>query len=669
MDSINHTVKNESLVSVPTAGPLLKNIQSPADLKKLSPTQLREVSDELRQFIIDIVSVHGGHFGASLGVVELTVALHYVYNSPSDSIIWDVGHQAYGHKILTGRRDQFHTNRTYQGLSGFPKRSESEHDAFGVGHSSTSISAALGMAVANDLDGTGNKVVAVIGDGAMTGGQAFEALNNAGFMKKDVLVILNDNNMSIDPNVGALNEYLADITSSKTFNRVRDEIYDLLGHFKSAGDTIRKIASRLESAVTAAVTPGSLFRSFGFKYYGPIDGHDVDGLRKTLEDLKNVKGPKLLHVVTVKGKGFAPAEREQTKWHAQSSPFDKITGKSLATPPVKVKAPKYQDVFGEALVQLAQKNEQIVSMTPAMPSGSSLLPMMQAFPDRAFDVGIAEQHAVTFAAGLAAQGKKAFCAIYSTFLQRGFDQLVHDVAIQKLPVVFCIDRAGVVGADGPTHHGAYDISYLRSIPNLIISSPLNEQDLRDMMFTASEYDEAAWAIRYPRGASTGMNVREHFESMPIGKGKKIKDGEIIAIATFGPIGKYAIEVCEAYAAEGIHIAHYDMRYAKPLDIQLLNEIALKFDHVITLEDAAVVGGFGSAVAEYYATIDMDSIADTSARENKNHPPRLHIMGLPDRIIEHGTQRELHDEVGIGPDGLSEKIAYILTHQKVSEFSA
>jgi len=669
MDSINHTVNNESLVSVPIAGPLLKNIQSPADLKKLSPTQLREVSDELRQFIIDIVSVHGGHFGASLGVVELTVALHYVYNSPDDSIIWDVGHQAYGHKILTGRRDQFHTNRTYQGLSGFPKRSESEHDAFGVGHSSTSISAALGMAVANDLDGTGNKVVAVIGDGAMTGGQAFEALNNAGFMNKDILVILNDNNMSIDPNVGALNEYLADITSSKTFNRVRDEIYDLLGHFKSAGDTIRKIASRLESAVTAAVTPGSLFRSFGFKYYGPIDGHDVDGLRKTLEDLKNVKGPKLLHVVTVKGKGFAPAEREQTKWHAQSSPFDKITGKSLATPSVKVKAPKYQDVFGEALVQLAQKNEQIVSMTPAMPSGSSLLPMMQAFPARAFDVGIAEQHAVTFAAGLAAQGKKAFCAIYSTFLQRGFDQLVHDVAIQKLPVVFCIDRAGVVGADGPTHHGAYDISYLRSIPNLIISSPLNEQDLRDMMFTASEYDEAAWAIRYPRGASTGMNVREHFESMPIGKGKKIKDGEVVAIATFGPIGKYAIEVCEAYAAEGIHIAHYDMRYAKPLDIQLLNEIALKFDHVITLEDAAVLGGFGSAVAEYYATLDMDSIADTSAREHKNNPPRLHIMGLPDRIIEHGTQRELHDEVGIGPDGLTEKIASILAHQKVSEFSA
>ena len=669
MDSINHMAKNDSSEYTPTPGPLLKNIQSPKDLKKLPKTQLREISDELRQFIIDIVSVHGGHFGASLGVVELTVALHYVYNSPQDSIIWDVGHQAYGHKILTGRRDKFYSNRTYKGLSGFPKRSESVHDAFGVGHSSTSISAALGMAVANDLNGTGDKVVAVIGDGAMTGGQAFEALNNAGFMNKDVLVILNDNNMSIDPNVGALNEYLADITSSKTFNRVRDEIYDLLGHFKSAGETMRRIASKLESAITAAVTPGSLFRSFGFKYYGPVDGHDVDGLRKTLEDLKNIKGPKLLHLVTVKGKGFAPAEREQTKWHAQSSPFDKITGKSLAVPTIKTKAPKYQDVFGEALVQLAQKNEQIVSMTPAMPSGSSLLPMMHTFPDRAFDVGIAEQHAVTFAAGLAAQGKKAFCAIYSTFLQRGFDQLVHDVAIQQLPVVFCIDRAGVVGADGPTHHGAYDISYLRSIPNLIISSPLHEQDLRDMMFTASEYNEAAWAIRYPRGASTGMTLRDNFEKIAIGKGKKIRDGEAIALATFGPIGKYAIEVCKAYAAKGIQVAHYDMRYAKPIDTQLLNEIALKFDHVITLEDAAVVGGFGSAVAEYYATLDMNSLAETLSSENKNYPPRLYIMGLPDRIIEHGTQRELHDEVGIGPDGLKKKIASILAHKKISEFSS
>ena len=654
---------------IPKPGPLLATINSPEDLKKLGPDQLQDVCDELRDYIIDTVSVHGGHFGASLGVVELTTALHYVYDSPHDKIIWDVGHQAYGHKILTGRRDRFHTNRKYKGVSGFPKRSESEHDAFGVGHSSTSISAALGMAVANDLNGSDGKVIAVIGDGAMTGGQAFEGLNNAGAMKKDVLVVLNDNNMSIDPNVGALKEYLADVTSSRTFNKMRDEIYDMLGHFKKAGDKMRKVASRLESAITAALTPGSLFRSLGFKYYGPIDGHDVNSLRKTLEDLKTVKGPKLLHIVTVKGKGFAPAEREQTKWHAQSSPFDKITGDALNPKPTGSSAPKYQDVFGNTLVELADADDNIVSMTPAMPSGSSLLPMMNAYPDRAFDVGIAEQHAVTFAAGLAAQGKKAFCAIYSTFLQRGFDQLVHDVAIQQLPVVFCIDRAGLVGADGPTHHGAYDISYLRSIPNLIISSPLNEQDLRDMMFTASEYNEAAWAIRYPRGASTGMTLRDNFEKIAIGKGKKIRDGKAIALATFGPIGKYAIEVCKAYAAEGIQVAHYDMRYAKPIDTQLLNEIALKFDHVITLEDAAVVGGFGSAVAEYYATLDMNSLAETLSNENKNHPPRLYMMGLPDRIIEHGTQRELHDEVGIGPDGLKKKIASILAHKKISEFSS
>ena len=643
---MNQDISNSTtLQKTPKAGPLLQHINSPADLKKLSPNQLRELSDELRQFIIDIVSVHGGHFGASLGVVELTVALHYVYNSPLDKIIWDVGHQAYGHKILTGRRDNFHTNRKYGGISGFPKRSESEHDAFGVGHSSTSISAALGMAVANEIDGNGHKAVAVIGDGAMTGGQAFEALNNAGFMNKDVLVILNDNNMSIDPNVGALKEYLADVTSSKTFNRVRDEIYDLLGHFKSAGTTMRKVASRLEAAITAALTPGSLFRSLGFKYYGPVDGHDVDGLRKTLEDLKTIKGPKLLHIVTVKGKGFAPAEREQTKWHAQSSPFDKITGKSLAQPSTSAKAPKYQDVFGHTLVELAEKDDRIVSMTPAMPSGSSLLPMMEAFPERAFDVGIAEQHAVTFAAGLAAQGKKAFCAIYSTFLQRGFDQLVHDVAIQKLPVVFCIDRAGVVGADGPTHHGVYDVSYLRSIPHVVISSPLNEQELRDMMFTASTYDRAAWAIRYPRGASTGMNIRDHFETIPVGKGQMIREGEQVAVLSFGPIGKYVIEVSEELNTEGLNVGHYDMRFAKPLDTDLLDQIIEKYEEVITLEDASVIGGFGSAVAEYFASQDK--------------APKLHMMGLPDRIIEHGTQRELHDEVGIGPKALKEKILSLM----------
>ena len=625
----------------PIAGELLSNIDSPEDLKKLSPDQLQQVCDELRTFIIDIVSVHGGHFGASLGVVELTTALHYVYNSPEDRIIFDVGHQAYGHKILTGRRDNFHTNRKYGGVSGFPKRSENIHDAFGVGHSSTSISAALGMAVVNDLDKKDAKVVAVIGDGAMTGGQAFEALNNAGAMNSDVLVVLNDNNMSIDPNVGALKEYLADVTSSRTFNKLRDEVYDLLGHFNKAGNKMRRVASRLESAMLAALTPGSLFRSFGFKYYGPIDGHDVDGLRKTLEDLKEIKGPKLLHIVTVKGKGFAPAEKEQTKWHAQSSPFDKITGDSLKPKSTQKSAPKYQDVFGDALVELAAENNDIVSMTPAMPSGSSLWPMMNTFPDRAFDVGIAEQHAVTFAAGLAAQGKKAFCAIYSTFLQRGFDQFVHDVAIQKLPVVFCIDRAGVVGADGPTHHGAYDVAYMRSIPNVIISSPLNEQDLRDMMFTASEYNEAAWAIRYPRGASTGMEVRQHFQKIEIGKGICIQEGEEIAVLSFGPIGKYVTEASIQLEQEDIRVGHYDMRYAKPLDVDLIDEICQKYAHIVTLEDGAKLGGFGSAVAEYLA--------------EKRNSPTLTIMGLPDRIIEHGTQEELHAEVGIDAKALVEVV--------------
>ena len=625
----------------PKAGPLLSNIDSPDDLKKLSPEQLQQVCDELRAFIIDIVSVYGGHFGASLGVVELTTALHYVYHSPQDRIIFDVGHQAYGHKILTGRRDNFHTNRTYGGISGFPKRSENIHDAFGVGHSSTSISAALGMAVANDLDNKNDKVVAVIGDGAMTGGQAFEALNNAGAMNSDVLVVLNDNNMSIDPNVGALKEYLADVTSSKTFNKLRDEVYDVLGHFNKAGNKMRRIASRFESAVLAALTPGSLFRSLGFKYYGPIDGHDVNGLRKTLEDLKEIKGPKLLHIVTVKGKGFAPAEKEQTKWHAQSSPFDKITGASLNPKSTKKSAPKYQDVFGDALVELATTNENIVSMTPAMPSGSSLWPMMNTFPKRAFDVGIAEQHAVTFAAGLAAKGKKAFCAIYSTFLQRGFDQFVHDVAIQKLPVVFCIDRAGIAGADGPTHHGAYDTSYMRSIPNVIISSPLNEQDLRDMMYTASEYNDAAWAIRYPRGASTGMEIRDHFKKIEIGKGICIQEGEEVAVLSFGPIGKYVTEASAQLEQEDIQIGHYDMRFAKPLDTDLIDQNCQRYQHIITIEDGAKLGGFGSAIAEYLA--------------QKDEKPTLTIMGLPDRVIEHGTQEELHTEVGIDAQALIEVV--------------
>ncbi len=626
----------------PAPGPLLAQINSPDDLKKLKPDQLREVCDELRAFIIDMVSVHGGHFGASLGVIELTVALHYTYNTPEDKLLWDVGHQAYGHKILTGRREEFHTNRLYKGLSGFPKRSESIYDSFGVGHSSTSISGGLGMAIARDLNKENKKVVSVIGDGAMTGGMAFEAMNNAGALNSDLLVVLNDNNMSIDPNVGALKEYLAEITTTKTFNKMRDEIYDLLGHFKGTGEKMRKAASKLERAVTAAITPGALFQALGFKYYGPVDGHNVDALRRHLEDLRTVSGPKILHIVTVKGKGFSPAEREQTKWHAQSSPFDKITGKSLVPATNgKKPAPKYQDVFGEALVELAAQNEEIVAITPAMPSGSSLWPMMNTFPDRAFDVGIAEQHAVTFAAGLATEGKKPFAALYSTFLQRAYDQVIHDVAIQKLPVVFCIDRAGFAGSDGPTHHGLYDTAYLRAIPNMIISSPMNEQELRDMMYTASEFDGAAWAIRYPRGRSTGMQIRKEFLKTEIGKGRVIKEGDKVAVLSFGPIGKYVIEASSTLEKESIDIGHFDMRYAKPLDTDIIDHVLLNYDQIITLEDGAKIGGFGSAVAEYVA--------------EQGVAVPVKIMGVPDEIVEHGTQRQLHDEVGIGPDGIVEEV--------------
>ena len=626
-------------------GPLLSKIDSPDDLKKLDPEQLVDLCDELRDYIVDVVSTYGGHFGASLGVVELTVALHYVFDTPKDLLLWDVGHQAYGHKILTGRKKQFHTNRKYGGISGFPKRSESNYDTFGVGHSSTSISAALGMAVARDLDQSDKNVVAVIGDGAMTAGLAFEAMNNAGALEKNMIVVLNDNNMSIDPNVGALKEYLTDITTSKTFNKIRDEIYDLLGHFKGAGEQMRKVASKLEKAIMTAVTPGALFTALGFKYYGPVDGHNVDTLRRHLEDLKEIPGPKLLHAITVKGKGFAPAEREQTKWHAQSSPFDKITGKSLAPEKTGPTTPKYQHVFGEAVVELAEKDDRIVGITPAMSSGSSLWPLMDRFPDRAFDVGIAEQHSITFAAGLAAEGKKPFAAIYSTFLQRAYDQVIHDVAIQNLPVVFCIDRAGLVGADGPTHHGLYDISYLRAVPNMIVSSPLNEQELRDMMYTASKYDEAAWAIRYPRGKATGMDCRKEFQAMEIGKGVELRHGDEVAVLSFGPIGHYVSEAADKLETDGIEIGHYNMRFAKPLDTELIDDVCGAYQHIITIEDGTRLGGFGGAVAEYLA--------------DKTYSIPITIMGVPDRVVEHGTQRELHDEIGIGPDGIEQQIREVL----------
>jgi len=612
-------------------GELLQHIQTPDDLKKLSVDQLPDLCFELRDFIISQVAVHGGHFGASLGTVELTAALHYSLQTPQDLLVWDVGHQAYGHKILTGRKDHFHTNRKYGGVSGFPKRSESVYDTFGVGHSSTSISAALGMAKAAELSGEKKRVVAVIGDGAMTAGLAFEGLNNAGAMNSDVLVILNDNCMSIDPNVGALKEYLTDITTSKTFNRVRDELYDLLGHFQKTGDRMRKAASKLEHALTTALTPGSLFRSLGFKYYGPVDGHNVKGLVKTLEDLKDIPGPKLLHIVTVKGKGFAPAERDPLKWHAQGSPFDKITGAPIGAVSTTKKTVNYQDIFGSAIIELAKKNDKIVGVTAAMPSGTGLNAMMTELPERAFDVGIAEQHAVTFAAGMATQGYHPFVAIYSTFLQRGYDQVVHDVCIQHLPVVFCMDRAGLVGADGPTHHGLYDIPYMRCLPNIVVSAPMDEQDLRNLMYTASLRTEGPFSIRYPRGKGMGVEIGE-FELVPIGKSRVIAMGQDVAVLSFGSIGNQVIKANEQLGALGIHSTHIDMRFVKPLDTSIIDQITETHHTIITIEDGTKIGGFGSAVAEYVAT--------------KGWGGKVIILGVPDTVVEHGTQEELWRDCGI-----------------------
>src|SRR3954464_2213683 len=583
-------------------GPLLKTIDSPADLKLLPREKLHQVCDELRQYIIDVVSVYGGHFGASLGVVELTTALHYVYNTPYDQLVWDVGHQAYGHKILTGRRDNFITNRKYHGLSGFPKRSESEYDTFGVGHSSTSISAALGMAMAAKIKGeTDRKSVAVIGDGSMTAGMAFEALNHAGVADTDVLIILNDNCMSIDPNVGALKEYLTDITTSHTYNKVRDDVWNIMGKLPVGKKFTREMASRLEAGIKGMLTKNSnLFEALHLRYFGPIDGHNITKLVDTLKDLKNIPGPKLLHILTVKGKGYSLAEKDQTKWHAPGL-FDKITGEIYKKKFDLPQPPKYQDVFGHTIIELAEKNEKILGITPAMPSGSSLKFMMEKMPQRALDVGICEQHAVTLSAGLATQGMRVFCNIYSSFMQRAFDQVVHDVAIQKLPVILCLDRAGLVGEDGPTHHGAYDIAYFRCIPNLIISAPMNESELRNLMYTAQlESTQYPFVIRYPRGEGVMTKWQTPFEEIEIGKGRKIKDGEDVAILTFGHPGNFATTAIRELKTQGLNPAHYDIRFVKPLDEELLHEIFSSYDKVVTVEDGAIAGGMGGAVLEFMA---------------------------------------------------------------------
>jgi len=613
------------------AGALLKQINSPDDLKKIGKDELYKVCDELRQYIVDVVSVHGGHFAASLGVVELSVALHYAYNTPYDQLVWDVGHQAYGHKILTGRRDNFHTNRKYGGLSGFPKRTESKYDAFGVGHSSTSISAALGMAMAAKYNGEKDrKSVAVIGDGSMTAGMAFEAMNHAGVTDADMLVILNDNCMSIDPNVGSLREYLTDITTSHTYNKLKDDIWNTLGKLPIGGNFSREMASKLEHSIKGFINKRSnLFESMNMRYFGPIDGHNITKLVDTLKDLRDIPGPKLLHIITTKGKGYALAEKDQTKWHAPGM-FDKVTGeiykKTFDTP----QPPKYQDVFGKTIVELAEQNKKIFGITPAMPSGSSLKFMMDAMPDRAFDVGICEQHAVTLSAGMATQGLKVFCNIYSTFMQRAYDQVVHDVAIQKLPVVFCLDRAGLVGDDGPTHHGVYDIPYMRCIPNMIVSAPMNEAELRDLMYTAQlETTNLPFVIRYPRGEGMMPDWKTTMKEIEIGKGRKLKEGKEIAILSFGHPGNFAAAAIRNLMADGITPGHYDMRFAKPLDEEMLHEVFSTYNKIITVEDGTVVGGIGSAILEFMA--------------DNGYKADVRILGIPDRIVEHGSQKELHKE--------------------------
>ncbi len=617
---------------------LLENILFPADLKKLKRDELPQLCDELRQFIIDACSQNPGHLGASLGVVELTVALHYVFDTPDDILIWDVGHQAYGHKILTGRRELFHTNRKYKGISGFPKMSESPYDAFGTGHASTSISAAIGIAVADRLRGVDRNVVAIIGDGSMTGGLAFEGLNNAGIEKTNLLVILNDNNMAIDPNTGALKEYLADITTSRTYNRFKNEIWNMFGKISRIAPNAREYARKLENGIKSMLMHQSnLFEAFNFRYFGPIDGHDVRHLADLLYDMKNIKGPKLLHIHTIKGKGYRHAEQDQTAFHAPGR-FDKESGVILHMDQEDKEPPLFQDVFGKTVLELARQNERIVAITPAMTTGCGLKYMMEEMPDRTFDVGIAEQHAVTFSAGLASQGLIPFCSIYSSFMQRAFDQVIHDVALQNLPVVLCVDRGGLVGADGPTHHGVFDMAYLRNIPNLIVMAPMDEEELRNMMYTAQLGKTGPVSIRYPKGRGVMVDWKKPFRELEIGKGRLIRRGSDIALLTVGYAGNLAVQASQILKAEyGIDAEHWDMRFVKPLDVECLHDVLERFRHVITVEDGVISGGFGSAVAEY--------ICDHGFKT------RLHRLGVPDQFIEQGTQAELYKECGFDVAGI------------------
>jgi 1-deoxy-D-xylulose-5-phosphate synthase len=613
----------------------LSRIESPADLRTLTVVELKALCSELREFLVDEISKLGGHLGAGLGAVELAVALHYVFNTPDDKLLWDVGHQAYPHKILTGRRKAFHTIRQLDGISGFLRRSESVYDTFGAGHASTAMSAALGIAVARDLAKEKFRVVAVVGDGAMTGGMAYEAMNNAGLQKRNMIVILNDNNMSIAPNVWALSNYFTELIANPSYNRFKANVWDLTGKLDTIGDRLRKIASRVEEGIKVVITPGMLFEALGFRYFGPVNGHNIVQLVKILQDLKDLPGPILLHAITRKGKGYKPAENDVQALHGVT-PFDKITGISPKKPET---APSYTKVFGSAVVELAAQHPKIVGVTAAMPDGTGLDQLQKSQPDRFFDVGIAEQHAVTFSAGLATQGFVPIVAIYSTFLQRAYDQIVHDVAIQHLHVVFCLDRAGLVGSDGPTHHGLLDLAYLRCVQDMVVMSPKDESELRDMLFTAVQYTGGPIAIRYPRGNGTGIPLKPGFDRMEIGKGEVVRPGRDVAILAIGNMVAPSIKAAELLANDGISAEVVNMRFVKPIDASLLADICRRFTYVLTVEDHVVQGGFGSAV--------LETIAGGNHRD-------LHVMihGVPGEFIEHGTPAELHAMLKLDAPGIA-----------------
>lgn len=634
---------------------LLQNINSPDDLKKLDVSELETVCQELRDFIIDQLSNNPGHFGSSLGTVELTVALHYILNTPYDRIVWDVGHQAYSHKILTGRRDQFYTNRKFGGLAGFPNPYESEYDTFSAGHASNSISAALGMAVASRLKNENRQVVAVIGDGSMTGGLAFEGLNNASSQPNDLLIILNDNDMAIDDNVGGLQDYLVKMTTSHTYNRVRNDVYQKFKKKNLISEKEKNFILRFNNSLKSLLTKQqNIFEGLNIRYFGPVDGHDLKGLIRILENIKNLKGPKILHIHTKKGKGYKPAEESATEWHAPGK-FNKDTGERIVVQS-KDQPQLYQNVFGHTLVELAEKDTKVVGVTPAMPSGCSMTFMMREFPERSFDVGIAEAHAVTFSAGLAREGLLPFCNVYSSFMQRAYDQVIHDVAIQKLHVIMCLDRAGLVGEDGPTHHGAFDLAYMRPIPNLTIASPYNEHDLRNLMYTAAYGQDGPFVIRYPRGQGELKDWENEMKLLPIGKGRKLKDGKDAAVISIGPIGNTVTSAIQEIEKDGYSVAHYDIIFLKPIDKELLTEVASKFKKVITVENGVITGGLGSAVLEHFADNHFNDIEVTR-------------IGLPDEFVTHGSVKELNHLCNIDVDGISKQILAVLQEVNTPEFSA